>query len=119
MVINIIGPKVEDIFLNEKGQLTCQIHVNNGHVKEIWWEDEAGTEMTEKESGNKLKKNYEHFLDITYDEWHQGVKRYCVVQHNNQVSPQKTLYERRNGKKPFQAIFSKKQKKRYLISGLK
>ena len=101
MDVNIIGPKTEDIFLNQKGQLTCQIKVNGGSVKKVWWEDEDGSEMAERTNPQGFKKSFEHVLDITYDEWHQGVKRYCVVQHSNHVSPLKTLYERSNGEKTF------------------
>uniref|UniRef100_A0A3B3HIR7 Ig-like domain-containing protein n=1 Tax=Oryzias latipes TaxID=8090 RepID=A0A3B3HIR7_ORYLA len=41
-----------------------------------------------------LKKKEELVLDITYDEWHQGVERYCVVQHKDIIFPFKIQYKR-------------------------
>uniref|UniRef100_A0A3B3H612 Ig-like domain-containing protein n=1 Tax=Oryzias latipes TaxID=8090 RepID=A0A3B3H612_ORYLA len=43
-----------------------------------------------------LKKKEELVLDITYDEWHQGVERYCVVQHKDILFPFKIQYKRQN-----------------------
>uniref|UniRef100_A0A3P9C3T3 Ig-like domain-containing protein n=1 Tax=Maylandia zebra TaxID=106582 RepID=A0A3P9C3T3_9CICH len=38
-------------------------------------------------------------LDITYDEWSRGVKRYCVVHHSDLLTPSREPYEREFGKK--------------------
>lgn len=97
--IQIFGPKLEDIFMNRRGQIVCQVQLQSGTLEKIWWEDEAGNELisslTNVQGGDSI---FRLPLDITYDEWSQGVKRYCVVEHSKSLEPLKKLYERKIGK---------------------
>uniref|UniRef100_A0A3B3IHE9 Ig-like domain-containing protein n=1 Tax=Oryzias latipes TaxID=8090 RepID=A0A3B3IHE9_ORYLA len=94
--INIIGPTYRDILVKQSGKITCQIQVNNGQLERIFWENENEVEMAGTVKTEGLKKKEELVLDITYDEWHQGVERYCVVQHKDILFPFKIQYKRQN-----------------------
>ncbi|XP_022612188.1 immunoglobulin mu heavy chain-like isoform X2 [Seriola dumerili] len=93
--IKIEGPKVEDLFLHGKGTITCK--VNEQGVDKIFWEDQYGNEMTGALQGPFNGKPLSLPLDISYDEWSNGVKRNCVVEHENFQEPLKKLYERNTG----------------------
>ncbi|XP_061591373.1 immunoglobulin gamma-1 heavy chain-like [Cololabis saira] len=95
--VNIIAPKAEDLFVKQKGQLTCQIKVKKGTVEKIWWEDERDVLAGTSKDVTTTTKSFEHVLDITYDEWHEGVTRFCVVEHKDWIDPLKTRYQRSNG----------------------
>lgn len=65
---------------------------------DIWWENESGKIMI---PSAPLAKSYavaSLSLDITYDEWSQGVKHYCFIEHKECLEPIKKEYERRVGK---------------------
>uniref|UniRef100_A0A3P9H161 Ig-like domain-containing protein n=1 Tax=Oryzias latipes TaxID=8090 RepID=A0A3P9H161_ORYLA len=94
--INIIGPTYRDILVKQSGKITCQIQVNNGQLEKIFWENKDNVEMAGTVKNEGLKKKEELVLDITYDEWHQGVERYCVVQHKDILFPFKIQYKRQN-----------------------
>uniref|UniRef100_A0A3B3CG03 Ig-like domain-containing protein n=1 Tax=Oryzias melastigma TaxID=30732 RepID=A0A3B3CG03_ORYME len=67
-----------DILVEQRGKITCKIQVNNGRLEKIYWANEGEIEMAGTVKSEGFKKQEELELDITYDEWHQGVKRYCV-----------------------------------------
>uniref|UniRef100_A0A3B3HNN4 Ig-like domain-containing protein n=1 Tax=Oryzias latipes TaxID=8090 RepID=A0A3B3HNN4_ORYLA len=94
--IKIIGPTYRDILVKQSGKITCQIQVNNGQLERIFWENEDNVEMAGTVKNEGLKKKEELVLDITYNEWHQGVERYCVVQHKDILFPFKIQYKRQN-----------------------
>lgn len=94
--IKIIGPTYRDILVEQRGKITCKIQVNNGRLEKIYWENDGEVEMAGTVKSEGFKKQEELELDITYDEWHQGVKRYCVVQHKDIVFPFKEQYKRQN-----------------------
>uniref|UniRef100_A0A3B4WX84 Ig-like domain-containing protein n=1 Tax=Seriola lalandi dorsalis TaxID=1841481 RepID=A0A3B4WX84_SERLL len=94
--LKIEGPKVEDLFLHGKGTITCK--VNGQGVDKMFWEDQYGNEMPGALQGPFNGKPLSLPLDISYDEWNIGVKRYCVVEHENFQEPLKKLYERNIGK---------------------
>uniref|UniRef100_A0A3B3IG05 Ig-like domain-containing protein n=1 Tax=Oryzias latipes TaxID=8090 RepID=A0A3B3IG05_ORYLA len=85
--------QISSLFL---GKITCQIQVNNGQLERIFWENEDNVEMAGTVKNEGLKKKEELVLDITYNEWHQGVERYCVVQHKDILFPFKIQYKRQN-----------------------
>uniref|UniRef100_A0A3P9IQX4 Ig-like domain-containing protein n=1 Tax=Oryzias latipes TaxID=8090 RepID=A0A3P9IQX4_ORYLA len=70
--LKIIGPTYRDILVKQSGKITCQIHVNNGELEKMLWENENEVEMAGTVKNEGLKKKEELVLDITYDEWHQG-----------------------------------------------
>lgn len=102
---------MEDMFLNRKGKIDCRVQQNKPSVGRIWWGDERGNEMVAskptivKEKSNKQISIVS--LDITYDEWSQGIKRYCFVEHSVWIEPLKKLYERNIGKKTIQQLCTK------------
>lgn len=96
---------MEDMFLHRIGKLECRVNENKPKVTKVWWEDEnkelISPPMTRE--GNNLSLS----LDITFDEWSQGIKRYCFVEHSLWIEPSKALYERTYGKKIIQQFCSK------------
>lgn len=100
MDVKIEGPTMEDILVHRKGYLKCHVKINKPSVEKIFWENQDGNEM----AGASLtphKGSTATFivpLEITYEEWSQGIKRYCVVEHSDWFEPLKTLYERNTGK---------------------
>nr|QHO62363.1 immunoglobulin mu heavy chain [Siniperca knerii] len=95
--IKITGPTLADMFLNRKGTIVCQVKVNEPYVGRILWEDEKGNEMAGASKTFNDKGTFSLPLEITYDEWSKGIKRYCVVEHENLIEPLKELYERSFG----------------------
>nr|AIC33827.1 IgM heavy chain transmembrane form [Lutjanus sanguineus] len=102
--ITIIGPTMEDMFLNKKGTVVCKVQVEKPSVTKILWEDEHGNEMVSstltpvKDTDSKqFKKSLSLSPDITYEEWSQGIRRYCSVEHTEWLEPHKVLYERSVG----------------------
>lgn len=104
MGITIIAPTSEDLFLHRRGTVICQVTVKKPSVEKIYWENEKGVEMaaSSKSLPNGSKTTLNVSLDITYDEWSQGIKCYCVVIHSNWLEPIKKHYERIPGKKTIQ-----------------
>lgn len=97
--IYIEGPTVEEMFLQRAGTINCHVTVNKGLVEKIYWENQYKNEMVGASmSPVGEKKKYSLSLDITYDEWSQGIKRYCVVDHKDSLEPYRVLYERTTGK---------------------
>lgn len=92
VTIVIINPKLEKIFRDRKAQIICQVTENTPSVKKIWWEDEDKNELTTSPVGSLSLP-----LDITYDEWSQGKRRHCFVEHTLWLEPQSKTYERSVG----------------------
>uniref|UniRef100_A0A3Q1GCC4 Immunoglobulin V-set domain-containing protein n=1 Tax=Acanthochromis polyacanthus TaxID=80966 RepID=A0A3Q1GCC4_9TELE len=80
--MTILEPKVEDIFLNRKGTVICHVQIHKGDVDKILWQDENNTDMAGafKVPTKGKKGTFSLPLEITYDEWAEGKKRYCVVE---------------------------------------
>lgn len=103
--ITIIGPANEDMFMSGKGKIVCQVLENKPSVLSVLWQDENGHTLIEySKSTDNGKKVINLALDITYDEWNQGIKRYCVVEHSEWLEPVKKIYERSIGKKTIQQL---------------
>ncbi|KAK2833601.1 hypothetical protein Q5P01_017490 [Channa striata] len=98
--IQIIAPKMEDLFVNRKGSVVCQVRTLKPSVERIYWENQNGKEMATNPvpSSNGNTKSYRLSLDITFDEWSQGVELYCVVVHSEAIDPIKKLYQRIPGR---------------------
>uniref|UniRef100_A0A3Q4GL18 Ig-like domain-containing protein n=1 Tax=Neolamprologus brichardi TaxID=32507 RepID=A0A3Q4GL18_NEOBR len=86
---------------NNPGTITCKVMAENKKLN-ITWEDEKGTDMATKPmtpvSGNR--NSYKSELDITYDEWTMGLKRVCVVHHQDLIEPLRREYKREYGGNP-------------------
>nr|XP_046271484.1 Ig mu chain C region isoform X2 [Scatophagus argus] len=94
--ITILGPRMEDIFKDSLGQIVCQVNVSKPSVSRIWWENEFGKELVSSpQDAIKITTGvFNLSLEITYEEWSQGVKRYCFVEHTEWVEPTKRPFER-------------------------
>ncbi|XP_068191974.1 immunoglobulin gamma-1 heavy chain-like [Antennarius striatus] len=95
--IEIIGPTMKNMFLNRKGEIVCRVKENQPSLTTIWWEDQHGKEMVGSPLKQLKERIFSSSLDITYDEWTQGLQRYCVVEHTACIEPVKKLYERNIG----------------------
>nr|XP_046271486.1 immunoglobulin heavy constant mu isoform X4 [Scatophagus argus] len=97
--ITILGPRMEDIFKDSLGQIVCQVNVSKPSVSRIWWENEFGKELVSSpQDAIKITTGvFNLSLEITYEEWSQGVKRYCFVEHTEWVEPTKRPFERNAG----------------------
>uniref|UniRef100_A0A3Q2WKA0 Ig-like domain-containing protein n=1 Tax=Haplochromis burtoni TaxID=8153 RepID=A0A3Q2WKA0_HAPBU len=73
--VEITGPATEDMLLHKKGTLTCRVTVQKDKPQ-IMWEDENKEEIASKPMIKENGMTYLSKLDITYDEWSRGVKRY-------------------------------------------
>uniref|UniRef100_A0A3P9C3W6 Ig-like domain-containing protein n=1 Tax=Maylandia zebra TaxID=106582 RepID=A0A3P9C3W6_9CICH len=91
--VEITGPATEDMLLDKKGTLTCRVTVQKDKPQ-IMWEDENKEEIASKPMIEENGMTYLSKLDITYDEWSRGVKRYCVVHHSDLLTPSREPYER-------------------------
>lgn len=80
--------------MQRKGKIVCQVKQNRPTVNRIWWEDEDGNEFANSDDASSLKSLS---LDITFDEWTQGLKRICKVAHSELVDPLEDFYERKAG----------------------
>uniref|UniRef100_A0A669BN04 Ig-like domain-containing protein n=1 Tax=Oreochromis niloticus TaxID=8128 RepID=A0A669BN04_ORENI len=100
-VAQIFGPKTQDMLFNKKGTITCKVMTENKNLY-ISWEDEEGNDMESKPITpvNGMQNAYKSELDITYDEWTRGVKRFCVVHHQDLIEPLREPYERDFGGNP-------------------
>lgn len=97
VLIKIIEPTMKDIFTNGKGKLVCEATVNKPTVTKIWWEDESSNTLVSNIINNgKTVVRLE--LDITFDEWSQGITRNCFVEHSEWLQPRKESYQRYVGK---------------------
>uniref|UniRef100_A0A8C4IS96 Ig-like domain-containing protein n=1 Tax=Dicentrarchus labrax TaxID=13489 RepID=A0A8C4IS96_DICLA len=95
--IEISGPSTKDLFSNNKGSLVCTVQIDEASFIKMWWEDDNNKELVgTTEVAVKIKKNrFSLTLDISYEEWSRGIKRYCFVEHSALVVPIKELYERK------------------------
>lgn len=104
--IKITGPKMEEIFLNRKGTIVCQVQTQRPYIEKIFWEDHLGNEMAAASISlsRGSKGPFMVPLDISYDEWSSGIKRQCVVEHTDALDQIKKPYERIIGKKTIQQL---------------
>ncbi|XP_077474717.1 uncharacterized protein LOC144088269 [Stigmatopora argus] len=98
--IKITGPTMEEMFLKKTGKVICEVKVNKSSVQNISWENKDGKNMVGTLTSPSPGETgvFRIPLDITYDEWRQGVKRNCVVMLPNFSEPFKKSYERDIGK---------------------
>lgn len=97
VLIRIIKPTMKDIFDNRKGELICEATVLKPSLTKIWWEDESSNVLVTSNINNG-KSIVTLPLDITYDEWSQGITRNCFVEHSEWLQPRKESYDRYAGK---------------------
>lgn len=107
--IKIDGPLTAELFLNNKASLVCTVQIDEATPPKMWWEDGDRKELvgTTTEAVKVKKNQFSLTLDISYEEWSRGIKRYCVVEHSTLLEPMKKLYERNIGKKTVPQLFAK------------
>ncbi|XP_053708306.1 uncharacterized protein LOC128751363 [Synchiropus splendidus] len=77
--IEIIPPEPENLLIQKKGSLICDVYINKKGVTHIFWKDMAGYSVRpEQDKTGKISLP----MDITFDEWTAGVHHTCVVQHS-------------------------------------
>uniref|UniRef100_A0A672F5G0 Ig-like domain-containing protein n=1 Tax=Salarias fasciatus TaxID=181472 RepID=A0A672F5G0_SALFA len=105
--VTIEGPSIENMSVNRKGTLTCEVKVNKGRVEKIFWENSSGKEIagSQLEPGKGKQSTLFHTIDITYEEWSQGTGFFCVVEHDNMIEPLKKEYQKDIGKKTRPSVF--------------
>uniref|UniRef100_A0A672F4D1 Ig-like domain-containing protein n=1 Tax=Salarias fasciatus TaxID=181472 RepID=A0A672F4D1_SALFA len=105
--VTIEGPSIQNMSVNRKGTLTCEVKVNKGRVEKIFWENSSGKEIagSQLEPGKGKQSTLFHTIDITYEEWSQGTGFFCVVEHDNMIEPLKKEYQKDIGKKTRPSVF--------------
>ncbi|XP_028267982.1 uncharacterized protein LOC114439964 [Parambassis ranga] len=94
--VEIRGPNIKDLLLNDRSIVTCHVKVNKGQVNNVTWEDEKSKDLLGSKQ-RKEKNTIEQDFDITYDEWTRGMVRYCVIHHENWVEPLKKVFKKSSG----------------------
>ena len=101
VAVTIQDPNLSDLFQNKTGTIKCHVKVNKPSVSKIYWEDGNGNPIAGASmapNGNKRETTHSLPLGITYDEWNEGIKLNCVVEHSDLILPITTSYERKTGK---------------------
>ncbi|KAL7378174.1 hypothetical protein ABVT39_009796 [Epinephelus coioides] len=93
--ITIIEPTMEDFVLNGKGDIKCQVKIKKPSVQKIFWETHDGKDIPDAvpvkpPAGHK--DTYVALLPITFEEWRQGAKFICIVEHEDWLEPRKEIY---------------------------
>ncbi|XP_077353008.1 uncharacterized protein ighd [Festucalex cinctus] len=100
--MKITGPTMEEMFMHKKGTVICEVNINQPSVavQSISWENQDGKNMAGTLISPPTGQTgvFRTLLDITYDEWHDGIKRDCVVLRPDVPQPLKKSYERKIGK---------------------
>nr|AFH08745.1 immunoglobulin D heavy chain [Epinephelus coioides] len=101
--VMIIEPTMEDFVLNGKGDVICQVNINKPSVQKIFWETHDGKDIPDAvpvkpPAGHK--GTYVALLPITFEEWRQGEKFICIVEHEDWIKPRKEIYKRTIGGPP-------------------
>ncbi|MED6253598.1 hypothetical protein ATANTOWER_014267 [Ataeniobius toweri] len=94
--VSIIPPRDEEMFVNGKGTIICQVAINKGGPYTVVWEDESGTELL-SEPVTQGSKIHQAKIEMTYEEWTKGVKRTCIVQSNDWFDTVKREYQSNTG----------------------
>ncbi|KAL7378175.1 hypothetical protein ABVT39_009796 [Epinephelus coioides] len=101
--ITIIEPTMEDFVLNGKGDIKCQVKIKKPSVQKIFWETHDGKDIPDAvpvkpPAGHK--DTYVALLPITFEEWRQGAKFICIVEHEDWLEPRKEIYIKTIGGPP-------------------
>uniref|UniRef100_A0A667X6M4 Ig-like domain-containing protein n=1 Tax=Myripristis murdjan TaxID=586833 RepID=A0A667X6M4_9TELE len=96
--IKIKPISLEDMFLNKKAELICEVTPKEDVAVE--WQDKDGQVIVASrnlsESNGKSKFA---IIDVLYEEWSKGIDYNCVVEHPDLIEPKKEPY-RKSGEVP-------------------
>ncbi|XP_077411709.1 uncharacterized protein ighd [Vanacampus margaritifer] len=102
VTMKITGPTMEEMFLQKRGTVTCEVNIKQSSVavQNISWESQDGKNMAGTSISPPAGQTgvFSTSLDITYDEWRKGIKRNCVVLRSDIGHQLKQSYERTIGK---------------------
>uniref|UniRef100_A0A4W5PNG8 Ig-like domain-containing protein n=1 Tax=Hucho hucho TaxID=62062 RepID=A0A4W5PNG8_9TELE len=95
VVIKITPPSLEDMLMNKKAELVCDVTERVIGLLSVKWENDNGNTLTSR----KGDTDNTAILDITYEDWSNGTVFYCAVDHlDNLGSSEKKAYRRETGK---------------------
>uniref|UniRef100_A0A8C7NK04 Ig-like domain-containing protein n=1 Tax=Oncorhynchus mykiss TaxID=8022 RepID=A0A8C7NK04_ONCMY len=94
VVITIIEPSLEDMLMNKKAELVCDVIELVPGFMSVKWENDNGKTLTSRKGvTDKIA-----ILDITYEDWSNGTVFYCAVDHlENLGDLVKKAYKRETG----------------------
>nr|AAW66974.1 immunoglobulin mu heavy chain secretory form [Oncorhynchus mykiss] len=97
VVITIIEPSLEDMLMNKKAQLVCDVNELVPGFLSVKWENDNGKTLTSRKGvTDKIA-----ILDITYEDWSNGTVFYCAVDHMENLGDLvKKAYKRETGGVP-------------------
>uniref|UniRef100_A0A8C8JST8 Ig-like domain-containing protein n=1 Tax=Oncorhynchus tshawytscha TaxID=74940 RepID=A0A8C8JST8_ONCTS len=97
VVITIIEPSLEDMLMNKKAELVCDVNEIVPGFMSVKWENDNGKTLTSRKGvTDKIA-----ILDITYEDWSNGTVFYCAVDHlENLGTLVKKAYKRETGGDP-------------------
>uniref|UniRef100_A0A667WYL3 Ig-like domain-containing protein n=1 Tax=Myripristis murdjan TaxID=586833 RepID=A0A667WYL3_9TELE len=96
--IKIKPISLEDMFLNKKAELICEVTPKEGVSVE--WQDENGQVIVASRNLSESNgKSISAIIDVLYEEWSKGIDYICVVEHSDLIEPKKEPY-RKSGEVP-------------------
>ncbi|KAJ8383726.1 hypothetical protein AAFF_G00215680 [Aldrovandia affinis] len=97
VIVTIIPPSNEDLFLNSRVTLSCKITGDLSGIESVVWKKEDNTELV---STHEVEGNSDVYkLQISNEDWANGTMFTCTVQHSDSAIPIKKHYRRENGGK--------------------
>uniref|UniRef100_A0A667WQU7 Ig-like domain-containing protein n=1 Tax=Myripristis murdjan TaxID=586833 RepID=A0A667WQU7_9TELE len=94
--IKIKPISLEDMFLNKKAELICEVTPKEDVSVE--WQDENGQVIVASRNLSESNgKSISAIIDVLYEEWSRGIDYICVVEHPDLIEPKKEPY-RKSGK---------------------
>uniref|UniRef100_A0A4W5PX17 Ig-like domain-containing protein n=1 Tax=Hucho hucho TaxID=62062 RepID=A0A4W5PX17_9TELE len=102
VVIKITPPSLEDMLMNKKAELVCDVTERVIGLLSVKWENDNGNTLTSR----KGDTDNTAILDITYEDWSNGTVFYCAVDHlDNLGSSEKKAYRRETGDPKRPSVF--------------
>ncbi|XP_029913633.1 immunoglobulin mu heavy chain-like [Myripristis murdjan] len=96
--IKIKPISLEDMFLNKKAELICEVTPKEDVSVE--WQDENGQVIVASRNLSESNgKSISAIIDVLYEEWSRGIDYICVVEHPDLIEPKKEPY-RKSGEVP-------------------
>ncbi|KAK7939760.1 hypothetical protein WMY93_003086 [Mugilogobius chulae] len=89
------------MLVDQKGKLRCEVKVpNNEGLISVVWMNELGEELMNNNDTDKgamvRGREYVLELDITYEEWNEGIKRICQLKHDDEPDVIEQVFERKH-----------------------
>ncbi|XP_056136553.1 uncharacterized protein LOC130113067 [Lampris incognitus] len=97
--IEILPLSLEDLFLNKKAKLVCEVLEKQGSVESVEWQDKDGKPLNKDshKSSRGPHNLYRIEVDVLFEEWSEGMEYYCVVEHNDLIKAVRERFQRDKG----------------------